>query len=216
MELKWIHCNILDTQVKWRWEARPIRYGELRSVQKAKIAQGTSWPKHSMIRKVKIQRPPNNQHQIIGNGKSAGRRKTYFPSWRQKEINFVWAGLGSRRNGIAGPRRRGQGRQKIGEIQVGWGCESGPNCSKSCQRKRDRATAIWLLTLGTCWAEKEKLWRAPERSRLRNNCIKLGALEVLVFRIWTTASLSERNRTCLLHHMWPQTWAAMTVGKSFL
>ena len=103
MELKWIHCNILDTQVKWRWEARPIRYGELRSVQKAKIAQGTSWPKHAMIRKVKIQRPPNNQHQISGNGKSAGRRKTYFPSWRQKEINFVWAEANERQVDRARP-----------------------------------------------------------------------------------------------------------------
>ena len=29
-----------------------------------------------MIQKVKIQRMPNDQHQVIGNGKSVGRRRT--------------------------------------------------------------------------------------------------------------------------------------------
>ena len=38
--------------------------------------KGTSCPEHAMIQKVKIQRMPNDQHQIIGNGKSVGRRRT--------------------------------------------------------------------------------------------------------------------------------------------
>lgn len=44
--------------------------------RKPKYPREQAAQEHAIIQKVKIQRMPNDQHQIIGNGKSVGRRGT--------------------------------------------------------------------------------------------------------------------------------------------
>ena len=96
----------------------------------------------------------------------------------------------------------------------GWA--SGAKCQNSCQLKRDKASANWFLTPRTCWEEKKNLWWAVENSRLCSNPIRQGTLEVLVFKMWTTASLSEQKRTCFLTQKCPQIGAARSIAKSSL
>ena len=53
-------------------------------------------------------------------------------------------------------------------------------------------------------SSESKPQRAAESRRSRRRCIKAGTFEVLVVRIATTASLSDRKRTCFLAHKDPQ------------
>ena len=75
-----------------------------------------------------------------------------------------------------------------GNPNIGWSCASGTNCLKSCQWKRDSISYL-IVNTGHMLSRKGELWQAAARSKLRNNLIKLGALAVLAFRIWTTTSL---------------------------
>ena len=120
-------------------------------------------------------------------------------------------GRGLESEGVALLFKRGD--VKSARSLGGWA--SGAKCQNSCQLKRDKASADWLWTPGTCWEEKKKLWWAVENSRLCNNPIRQATLEVLVFKMWNTASLSEQKRTCFLTQKCPQIRASRSIGKSF-
>ena len=108
---------------------------------------------------------------------------------QSREVNWTWSSCGS---------------------GVGWGFAWGARRQNSCQRKRDRASAISLWTPGICLAEKEREKRAAGNTKSRSKCIKAGTLEVLEFRMCTSASLSQRNKMCCRGHWAPDTWAART------
>ena len=105
------------------------------------------------------------------------------------EVNWPWSSCGS---------------------GVGWGFAWGARRQKTCQRKRDWASAISLWTPGTCLAEKDMEKPAAGNTKSRSKCIKAGTLEVLEFRMCTSASLSQRNKMCCRGHWAPHFWAART------
>ena len=73
-----------------------------------------------------------------------------------------------------------------------------------------------LVFPGTWTAAKVKLRQAATLSKLRSKCIMFGSPGVSELRIWTTASLSTRNRMRLRDQLGPQTWVAETTEKNSL
>ena len=94
---------------------------------------------------------------------------------QSREVNWTWSSCGS---------------------GVGWGFAWGARRQNTCQRKRDWASAVSLWTPGTCLAEKDMEKPAAGNTKSRSKCIKAGTLEVLEFRMCTSASLSQRNKMC--------------------
>jgi len=67
------------------------------------------------------------------------------------------------------------------------------------------ASATLLRTPGMCSAVKVKLKRGAADNSLGKRYITYGTLEVLEERMWTKASLSDRNKICLWKYRGPQT-----------
>ena len=66
------------------------------------------------------------------------------------------------------------------------------------------ASATFLRTPGMCSAAKVKVKRGAADNSLGKRYIIHGTLEVLEERMWTTASLSDRNKICLWNSEGPR------------
>ena len=78
----------------------------------------------------------------------------------------------------------------------------------------DSASARMLSAPARCVADNNRLNFAAMKYRHLIRPIIIGSLLVPEFRIWTTASLSQRHSTDLFSHCAPQIAAAKMIGSS--
>ena len=148
----------------------------------------------------------NSVHLSAVQGKPLGWS---FPAWWQNSTNLHWYLM----HMLSRWKEPNPGLRNANTIALergvklsngSWGMRQGDewasraSCLNSCQRKREIASAILFSTPATWAAVKVKPQRAVESRRSWRRCIKAGTFEVQVVRIATTASLSDRKRTCFL------------------
>lgn len=70
--------------------------------------------------------------------------------------------------------------------------------------KRDNRSGIIFLTPGMCFRRHIILYLRHTKTNRRTNFMIVGSFDDCLFRIVTTASLSQWKRTHWLDSMWPQ------------
>ena len=106
----------------------------------------------------------------------------------------------SNRNGTATQERRDELQQELRRDRGREELSVRSQMPKLLPLKTRECISDLVIDAWNMLGAKGKVMASSKEKQVQTNRMIQGTLEVLEFKMCTTASLSERNRTCLLHH----------------